>query len=474
MTHIADMKLPARGAWASEVRATLALAWPMVVTNLAQTAMTTTDVVIIGRLGPTELAAAALATNLYFAFLIFAIGVVTATAPMIARELGRNRHSVRDIRRTFRQGMWSAVAISVPAWVVLWQSEAILLLLGQEPALAAEAGRYMQTLQWSILPFLFYIVLRSLISALERPMSAMWAGIVAIVFNALVCYGLVHGAFGLPRLGLVGAGIATTISTSILAGSIAVYLLVDRRFRRYRFFGRFWRPDWPRFREIWRLGLPIGGALAFEVTIFNAAAFLMGLINAESLAAYAVAIQFAALTFMVPLGLNQAVTVRVGRAFGAGDRDGIRRAGWTAWVIGVLFMGLTAALMLLLPRQIAGAFLDLADPANAPVIALVVSFLAFTGLFQVFDGAQVVGAGMLRGLHDTAVPMVYAGIGYWGIGLPLGALLGFGFGLEGAGIWIGLAVGLAIVAVLMTVRWARRDALGLTAPEHAREPVAAH
>jgi MATE family multidrug resistance protein len=435
--------------------------------------MTTTDVVVIGRLGPTALAAAALATNLYFAFLIFAIGIVTATAPMMARELGRNRHSVRDIRRTFRQGLWSAIAISVPMWVVLWQAEWILLALGQEPTLAAEAGRYMHTLQWSILPFLFYIVVRSLISALERPMSAMWTGLAAIVFNAVVCYGLVHGTFGLPRLGLVGAGIATTLSMSALFGGLAAYLMLDRRFRRYRFFGRFWRTDWPRFREIWRLGLPIGGALAFEVTIFNAAAFLMGLINAESLAAYAIAIQIASLTFMVPLGLNQAVTVRVGRAHGAGDRDGIRRAGWTAYVMGILFMGLTATVMILVPRPLVGAFLDLADPANAAVVALAASFLGYAGLFQVVDGAQVVGAGMLRGLHDTRVPMLYAAIGYWGIGLPLGAALAFGAGLAGAGIWLGLAAGLAAVAVLMTVRFARREALGLTS-ERAHEAVAAH
>ena len=471
MTDIARITSPAPGAWGAEIRATLALAWPMVMTNLAQTAMTTTDVIIIGRLGPTALAAAALATNLYFAFLIFAIGIVTATAPMMARELGRNRHAVRDIRRTFRQGLWSAVAVAVPMWIILWQAEWILLRLGQEPALASQAGRYMHTLQWSILPFLFYIVVRSLISALERPMSAMWMGIAAIALNAAICYGLVHGALGLPRLGLVGAGIATTVSTSFLFGGLVIYLMLDRRFRRYRFLGRFWRPDWPRFREIWRLGLPIGVALAFEVTIFNAAAFLMGLINAESLAAYAIAIQIASLTFMVPLGLNQAVTVRVGRAFGAGDRDGICRAGWTAYVVGVLFMCVTAMVMIVMPRPLVGAFLDLADPANAVVIALAVSFLAFAGLFQVVDGAQVIGAGMLRGLHDTRVPMIFAGIGYWGLGLPLGVLLGFGFGLAGAGIWIGLAAGLAIVAALMTIRWTRRESLGLVGANRVTQPL---
>lgn len=453
---------PTRAAWGREMRATLRLAWPIVLANIAQTAMPTTDVVLIGRLGPEALASAALATNLFFAFAFFGTGIVTATAPMVARELGRNRHSVRDVRRTFRQGMWMAVAVSIPIWIILWQAETILIWLGQEPELAAAAGLYMHALQWSILPLLFYVVLRALISAMERPMPALWVGLAAIVLNALTAYVLIFGKFGFPRLELIGAGIATTFSSTVLFGGLALYLLIGRRFRRYRFFGRFWRSDWPRFVEFWRLGLPIGVAHAFEVTIFNVAALLMGLIGSASLAAYAVALQIATLTFMVPLGLNQAVTVRVGRAYGAGDREGVRRAGWSAFALGIAFMSMTAMVMLFAPHLLVSAFLDLADPVNANVIALAVSFLAFAAMFQVFDGAQTIGAGMLRGLHDTRVPMVFTAVGFWGIGLPLGAYLGLATGLAGAGIWIGLAAGLASVAILMTSRWIMRERFGLT------------
>jgi MATE family multidrug resistance protein len=166
---------------------------------------------------------------------------------------------------------------------------------------------------------------------------------------------------------------------------------------------------------------------------------------------------------MVPLGLNQAVTIRVGRAFGAGDVSGITRAGWTAYALGILFMSMAAMVMLFAPRLIVSVFLDLSDPVNSAVVALAVSFLAFAGFFQVFDGAQTIGSGMLRGLHDTRVPMVFAAIGYWGIGLPLGVVLGFATPLAGAGIWIGLAAGLAAVASLMTARWVMRERLGLTA-----------
>jgi len=454
---------PPKSDWGREMRATLALAWPIALTNIAQIAMPTTDVILIGRLGPDALAAAALATNLYFAFLFFGIGVVTATAPMIARELGRNRHSVRDVRRSFRQGLWLALAISLPIWAVLWHAEPILTALGQEPELAAAAGLYMRALQWSILPFLLYIVARSLIAAMERPMSALWIGLVAIVLNALTGYTLIYGSFGLPRLGLIGAGIATTFSSTVLFGGLALVLVVDRRFRRYGFFGRMWRSDWPRFRELWRLGLPIGLALTFEVTVFNISALLMGLISSEALAAFAIALQIASLTFMVPLGLNQAVTVRVGRAYGAGDRDGIGRAGWTAYGLGLVFMSMTALVMIFAPRPLIAAFVDLDDPVNAGVIALGVSFLAVAGFFQIFDGAQTIGSGMLRGLHDTRVPMIFAAIGYWGIGLSLAVLLGFATPLAGVGIWIGLAAGLASVATLMTVRWTLRERLGLMA-----------
>lgn len=462
MTDVAAPIEPPIKAWRRELRATLALAGPIVLTNIAQTAMPTTDVILIGRLGPDALAAAALGTNLYFAFLFFGIGVVTAVAPMIARELGRYRHSVRDVRRTFRQGLWLSVAVAVPIWAVLWHAEILLLWLGQEPELSAAAGVYMRALQWSILPFLFYVVVRALISAMERPMAALWVGLVAIVLNALADYALIYGSFGFPRWGLFGAGIATTLSSTVLFGGLAIFIVIDRRFRRYRFFGRLWRADWARFRELWRLGLPIGLAHTFEVTIFNVAAILMGLIGSASLAAHAIAMQIATLTFMVPFGLSQAVTVRVGRAYGAGDPAWIRRAGWTAYALGAASMCLAALMMIFAPRLLISAFVDLDDPVNTTVISLAVGFLAVAGFFQIFDGAQVIGAGMLRGLHDTRIPMVFAAIGYWGIGLPLAAYLGLATALAGAGVWLGLAAGLASVAVFMTARWMRRERLGLT------------
>lgn len=448
--------------WREEVRAMLALAWPMILTNLAQSAMTATDVMIIGRLGADALAAGALGSNLYFAPLIFGLGLVYATSPMMAAELGRKKHSVRDVRRTVRQGLWQAVMVAIPIWILLWNGETILLWMGQEPTLASQAGIYLRGLQWAVLPFYGYIVLRSFISALERPGWALVIMAVAVMLNAVGNYLLVFGKFGFPELGIFGSGLATSLASVFMFVGMAAVVTLHPKFRRYHLFGRFWRADWARFWALLKLGAPISGILAFEVTIFNAAAFLMGLIGAPQLAAHAIALQIASVTFMIPLGLAQAATVRVGLAYGAGNADGVSRSGWTAYVMGVSFMALMAFVMLAFPHLLIGAFIDTGDPANAVVIGWAVTFLAFAALFQVADGAQAVSAGMLRGLQDTTVPMIYAALGYWGIGLTLGVSLAFYFGVGGSGIWIGLCSGLAVVAVLLLYRWLQRDRLGLT------------
>src|SRR3954469_6360062 len=447
--------------WRDEVRATTSLAWPIVLTNLTQSLIQSTDVLLLGWAGPAVLAAGTLGINVYFAFFIFGIGLVYAAAPMIAKELGARRHSVRDVRRTVRQTMWAAAAIVVPFWLVLWHTRPILLALHQDPLLAEGAERFVRALMWGMLPALWYLVLRSFVSALEKPAWSLAVGAAGVAFNAFLNYSLIFGKFGFPALGLRGAGIGSSCANSFMFLAMAAVVTLHPRFRRYRLFGRFWRADWERFRAVWRLGAPIAVTLALEITLFNTAVFLMGLIGASSIAAHAVALQLAAFTFMVPLGLSQAVTVRVGLAFGRRDREGVARAGWTALALGVGFMALMAMVMLAMPYRLVELFLDPAVPANRPVIELAVSFLFVAALFQVFDGAQSVGAGMLRGLHDTKVPMAFAAFGYWVVGLGTAIGLAFGLGWQGVGIWAGLATGLAIVSALMLGRWMRRERLGL-------------
>lgn len=441
--------------WGRELSAALKLGWPLILTNVSQAALTATDVIFIGRLGKDTLASALLATSFYHTLVIFSMGLVSAVMPMIAIALGKNRHSVRDVRRTVRQGFWTAIIISIPIWVVLWHCEEIFLFLGQQPDIAARSTDFMHTLQWALLPYLFYIVLRSFFAAMEKPMWTLLIAGAAIGFNALAGWTLIFGHFGFPRMELHGAGIATTLSSLMMFLGMAVIALRHRRFRRYHLFGRFWRPDWPRLRELWRIGFPMALTFVFETSIFYAAVVMMGRISPTAMAAHAVAIQIASLSFMVPLGFGQVATVRVGRAYGAGNPKAVAYAGWSAYALGVGFMMIMGLLMILIPRLFIGVFLDLHDPENLPVMELAVSFLALAALFQTVDGAQAVAAGMLRGMRDTRVPMFLALLGYWGVGLPLGALLAFKVGMGGQGIWLGLAAGLGIVAVMMTLRWRR-------------------
>ena len=438
----------------------LALAWPLVLANFTQQAINATDVLLVARLGAHELAATTLALNLTYTFNMLLFGLVTATSPMMATALGRGTRTVRDVRRTFRAGLWLLTFALPVYWVVLWQIEPIMIAAGQDPALAASGATFLHAYMWCTAPWLLFQLMRNFVSALERPRSILVLSLAGIVINAVACWALIFGKLGLPVLGLVGAGVGSTVTWSLLCLALAWHIRRDRHFRRFALFGRFWRLDLERLKALARLGWPIGITFALEMGVFALAAYFMGWLGATEVAAHAVALQLAALTFMVPLGLGQAATVRVGLMLGRGDPDGVTRAGWTAWVMGVAFMGVMAIGMWLFPRPLVGLFLD-DTPANAPVIALAVQFLIVAAAFQLADGAQVIGAGMLRGLHDTRVPLLFALVGYWVVGLGTGTWLAFGADWRGVGIWVGLATGLTAVAALMLYRWRRRERLGL-------------
>tara|TARA_R110000824_G_scaffold4203_2_gene19939 strand:- start:1971 stop:3359 length:1389 start_codon:yes stop_codon:yes gene_type:complete len=457
----ASFSLREQHPWRHELRVTLALAWPLILSNLTMALIGATDVLMLGWLGARELAAATLGFNLAMTAAIFCMGLITASAPMMASEIGRMQHSVRDVRRTFRQAMWAATAVLLPFWILLWNTEAILLIFGQQPDLAKIAGTYISAYMWSILPFLFFLILRNFISALEQPVWALIISVIGVLSNALFNYALIFGKFGVPEFGVLGAGIGSVMTNVLMFGGLAIVVVRHKRFRRYHLFGRFWRSDWQRFRAMWKLGLPIAITMGLEGSVFGFAALLMGLISTASVAAHAIALQLAALTFMVPMGLGQAATVRVGIQYGRRDHAAIKRAGWVSFILGTSFMAAMALVFVLAPDFLISIFIDASAPGNAEVAALAVSFLAIAAIFQIVDGAQVVGAGMLRGLHDTTMPMLFALMGYWFIGIGLGAGLAFWQGWEGVGIWTGLAGGLSVVAVLMLARWMMRAKLGL-------------
>ena len=439
----------------------MALAWPLMLANLTQQIINATDVLLMGRLGSTQLAAATLGLNLTWVFNIFLLGLVTASSPMMATALGQRSNAVRDVRRTFRAGLWLIAIAMPPYWLLLWHAGDFMRAMGQSEELATQGQTFLRAYMWCAAPWLLFQLLRNFVSALERPRIVLWLSIFGIGLNALLSWSLIWGHFGLPALGIAGGGLGSTLTWLIMCGALITVTVRQPKFRRFYVFGRWWRFDSDRTMAMVKLGWPIGLTMALEMGVFALAAYFMGWIGAPAVAGHAIALQLAALTFMVPLGLGQAATVRVGLALGRGDEAGITRAGWTAWVLGVAFMASMASVMWVVPRELVTLFLR-DTPANATVIALAVSFLRVAAAFQLFDGAQVIGAGMLRGLHDTRWPLMFAFVGYWVVGLGIGAWLAFAADWRGVGIWIGLASGLAAVAILILLRWLSRVRLGLT------------
>jgi len=325
--------MPNAPKYRDEIAATLTLAWPLILTNISQILISMTDVVLLGHVGAHALAASAIGTGLVWAMTLFGIGLVTASSPMIATALGHRFNAVRDVRRTVRQTMWCAVTIAVPITLLLWFTGPLMRLAGQPERLAADTGLFVRAMEWVILPALLIVTLRCFVAALERPIWILIIGIGGVVVNAAINWCLIFGHFGVPALGLWGAGIGSSLTTLLTFGAMAWLVTHHPKFRRYHVFGRFWRADWPRYRAIWALGFPISLQMGFEATVFAAAVFLMGFINTASVAAHAVAIQIASMTFMVPLGVAQAATVRVGNALGRQDTGGVQRAGWAAFML---------------------------------------------------------------------------------------------------------------------------------------------
>lgn len=443
------------------MRALLALAGPLVGANLLQMGVYAIDVMFVARLGPVDFAAATLGVFLFGLVLWALLGLATACAPIIAAELGRKRHAVREVRRSFRMALWVAILVPLPFMLLLANGEAVFRFAGQDPLVARRADAFLDILLFGLIPSVAGGVMRTVAAALGRPGWALGVTALALMIAALGNWLLVFSHWGLPALGLEGSALASLITSIATLIAYGVIFATDPKLRRYRLFGRWWRPEWSRFAEIVRLGTPIALAFTLEGALFGGAAILMGLISVTAVAAHAVALNIASIMFQIPLGIAQATTIRVGRAFGAGDHAAIGRAGWIGIATGTSIMALTALAILIAPRLFMSAYLDLDAPANAATIALASQFLLVAAMFQLLDGAQVVLAGALRGLQDTQMPMLIAGIGYWGIGFTTAILLAFWLGWQGVGIWLGLAAGLLAVSLLLGWRWARRAALRL-------------
>lgn len=433
---------------ALELSETLKLAVPLALTQLGQIAMMTTDIAMIGRLGSEAMAAAALAHTVFFVSFTFGMGLVSAVAPLAAQAFGaRNPHL---IRRSLRVGMWAALLMSLPMMALLFRGEPVLLMLGQAPTSAHLAQQYLLGLAWGILPALWFMAIRGFMSAVNRPQPILWITLAAIPANAVLVYLLLYGAFGLPELGLFGVGLASSIVNlaTFLAG---LWFAMRRRpFRKYHVLGHFWRIDWQLMRQLVVIGAPISISFLLEYGLFGAAGLLMGVISTMALAAHQIALQVAAILYMVPFGIAMAATVRVGHAVGRGDAGAVRRAGYVATWLGIVLAAVLTVAVMLSRFGIAAVFLGESTDATA---ALSATLLLVGSTFFVADAIQTVAAGSLRGMNDTRIPLLLATFSYWLVGFPLAAWLGFWTPLGAVGVWIGLSVGTAFYAVLLLLRF---------------------
>ena len=430
-----------------EAVAVARLATPVVLTQLGMMLMGTVDAMMLGRYSERALAAGALGNSVSFGLVVFPMGVLMVLDPLVAQAFGAESH-VR-IGRHFKQGLLLAVALAVPLSALMWQTEAALLLTGQSPEIAADGAAYIRVIAAGNLPFLLFVAVRQTLQAMSLVRPAMIAIVIANGANVLANYALIFGHFGFPALGVVGSAWATSISRWVMLLTIATSAWP--RIKPY--LGGSWRRILTRraFLEPLRLGLPIGVQVSLEMWLFTAVALMMGQLGTRQLAAHQIALSLAALTFMVPLGISGAAATRVGNAIGRGDAPGARRSALVCLTLAAGVMSMAALAFILAPYQLSRLF-----TAETGVLAVAVVLLPVAAAFQVFDGLQVVALGALRGSADTRIPAVIALLGYWGLGLPLGAFFAFRAGMGPAGLWWGLTAGLGSVAILVVARlWIR-------------------
>jgi MATE family multidrug resistance protein len=450
----------------SHLRATLGLGLPLIGSMLAQIAITLTDTVMMGWYGVEELAAVALGGSYFHVILILGMGFGLAVMPLVAAAAANDDR--RQVRRVTRMGLWIGLGFSAAVLPLFVFSGPILLSLGQAPEVARLTEIYLGIAGWGIAPAVLMTVLRSHLSALDHARIVLWATLAGVVLNAGLNWVLIFGNLGAPELGVAGAAWASLATHALILAVLALYAALKSDLRQDTLFARFYRPDWEAMAQVFRLGWPIALTLLSESGLFMATMIMLGWLGPNPLAAHGIALQICSATFMVHIGLSQAATVRAGRAWGVGDTANLRLAGFAALILSGAMVALTIAGFVLIPEALIGLFLDPADPLRPQIIALGTSLLLVAALFQLADAGQVMALGLLRGVQDTRVPMIYALISYWLLGLPAAWVLGFPLGFEGPGIWAGLVVGLAFAAVLMMTRFWRGPARRLiTTPASA-------
>ncbi len=431
-----------------EIRRIGRMAGPLVVGQLSQVGMGFTDTVMAGRLGPVDLGAVAIGSTLWIPVYLACVGVMMAMSPTVAHHEGAGRRP--SISRLYRQSLWLSGALAVLGFIVTSQVGVVMSWIGVDPAIVPVTEDYLDAIAWGMPGVCFYLGLRFVSEGLGHTRPVMYIQLLALVANVPGNYVLMYGALGNPAMGAVGAGWSSALVLTAAAAGMLGYVASRSRFRAYRLFRRPERPDPDELLPLLRLGLPIALVTVLEVGLFTAVGLLMGSLGAVAVAGHQIAINYAALMFMIPLGVSLATTVRVGQASGAGDIEEARLAGFVGMGMATGAMLVSALFMLAAPGLIVGMY-----TTDQAVSAVARSLLLMAAVFQVSDGLQAGALGALRGLKDTRYPVLVTFVAYWMIGLPIGWSIGIGRALGPQGLWVGLVAGLTFAALLLSLRFWR-------------------
>jgi MATE family multidrug resistance protein len=441
-----------RPTLSNELRPMVALATPVVLAELGWVTMGIVDTVMVGRLGAGAIGAVGLATMLFFAIAVFAMGLLLGLDPLVAQAFGARR--IDECHRWLVDGIWLSAIITLPLLAATAALNATLGSWGLPPDVLAMTRPYLSIINWSLPPLLLYVAFRRYLQAMNVVTPVMVALVLANVANGIANWALIYGHLGMPALGVRGSAYSTLLARSFMAIWLLGAVIRHEARQSPRLRDTPFRFDIARVNRLFALGLPAAGQAVLEVGVFAAATALAGRVSADALAAHQIALNMAAFTFMVPYGIASAAAVRVGQALGRGDGRSANIAGWTAILIGVGFMSCAAAVFFIAPHPLLALF-----TSDEAVITIGVALLFVAAVFQLFDGLQAVTTGALRGVADTRTPMLWNLTGHWLFGLPLGYTLCFVLGRGVTGLWWGLSAGLMVCGVALLVTWGRASAL---------------
>ena len=432
-----------------EIRTTAQLALPLIVGQLSAIGMSLVDAMLAGHYNAHVLGAVAIGASLWSLATTAAFGIMLALPPSVAQLDGANRRE--HIGPLFQQALWLALGLGVMLFFLLrFAAPWLVRAIGVAPGLLADVDAFVHAIAWGTPALALYFALRGLPEGLGVTRPTMLVGFTGLAALAPIGYVLMYGKFGLSPLGARGSGIATALVIWLMVVVMGGHVAFSRRYRQLGWPSRW---PWPHFGSIGkllRLGAPMGVTVLMESSLFVAVALAIGTLGEDVVAAHQVALNVAAVAFMVPLGLAMAITIRVGHAAGRNDVAGVRAAAKAGFLLVLLTQCVSSGLMLALPRAIAGLYSN-----DGAVVAIAAQLLLLAGVFQLSDGMQVAANGALRGLKDTRVPMFITAVAYWLVGMPVGGWLASTRGLGARGWWMGLIAGLSVAAVLLTVRFVR-------------------